>query len=184
MLFKLDTLADQRLKKDASGNTLYYPWIIFGSGFILDSENTENKIRKIHKILMIYILINLPFMLFFLDRDVITFCTYLAIYLLLYYIYFYFTIKKMTKGLQKTKEKIKLLEAYRYQAQSLPMPFLVLSEIILIGATASIVWILLFNKNAPPYFSFPSIFFWFGLGVTCFASIIYGYMITTKIRNK
>ena len=183
MLFKLDTLADQRIKKDASGDTLYYPWIIFGSGFILNSKNIENQIRKLHKILMIYSLINLPFIVFCLDRGIIIFCAYLSIYLFVYYICFYFTVRKITKGLQKTKEKIKLFEAYRYQAQSLSLSILVLWEILFIGAAASIVWILLFNKDAPPPFSFASIFFWLGLGVMCFTSIIYGYMITTKIRN-
>ena len=186
MFFRLDTWADQALKKDDSGNTLYYPWGIFGAGFILKSENTEKQIRKFHKIQMIYVLINIPIMtiLFSVRANIFYWFVYLSIYLIVYYIWFHFTTKKITKGLEKTKEKIKLSEIYSNQSKSISLPLLILFEILFLGATASIVWILLFYENAPPHFSFASIFFWLGLAVVGLASIVYGYMIITKIRNK
>ena len=186
MFFRLDTLADQALKKDDSGNTLYYPWGIFGSGFVLKSENTVKQIRKLYKIQMIYILINIPIMTVLVNvrANIFYWLVYLSIYLIAYYIWFHFAIKKITQGLQKTKEKIKISEIYSNQSKSISLPLLILFEILFIGATASIVWILLFYENAPPHFSFASIFFWLGLGATCFASIIYGYMLIMKVRNK
>ena len=43
-----DGLTDGAFKKDSFGNTLLFPWGIFGSGFIIKSKETHEKIRKFY----------------------------------------------------------------------------------------------------------------------------------------
>jgi hypothetical protein len=41
----LDALTANSFKKDASGQTVFYPWGLFGKGYILPDLETENKAR-------------------------------------------------------------------------------------------------------------------------------------------
>jgi len=50
---KLDWLTASMFTKDESGNTLFYPWGVLGSGMIIDRPEREEKIRALIKRLSI-----------------------------------------------------------------------------------------------------------------------------------
>ncbi len=165
-----DGVTDAIFKKDASGNTLFYPWGIFGSGFIIDSEDRKDQIRGLIK--TIYIIM-IPAIVIIQ----VTVGAWLNLVLLPVFIVWYcFTVKKLTKGLQKTEEKLRVSEAYKNSAKSHNLPTLIILEFTSLGFVGLGIWILLKGKN--PLIAYAAI----GLFGLC--SVAIGYMIIAKIRQK
>ncbi len=167
-----DGLADAAFKKDASGNNLFYPWGVWGAGFIIDSEDKKNQIRGFYKkmymvmlpaIIIIHIVMGVWLKLVLLP----VFC-----------IWYYFIAKKITKDLQKTKKKkkLKVSESCKNSAKSHNLPTLIFLELISIGFVAIGVWMLQSGEDS--LIAYASILF-FGLG-----SVALGYMVVAKIKNK
>lgn len=165
-----DGLVDGLFKKDSQGRSLFYPWGILGYGFIVETEAQHIQIRS--HIKKIYVA-TLPAIIIIQ----ITFGIWLNLILLpAFYIWYYFTIKKISHNLEKATEVLKISEAYKNSSESHDLPMLILGEVFSIGFIVAGLWMLANDKK--PFIGFLSVCF-FGFG-----AITFGYMILTKVRNK
>lgn len=165
-----DGLTDAAFKRDASGNTLFYPWGIWGSGFIVDSEGKKNQIRGFYKKMY---MVMLPAII--IIQMAVGFWLNLVLFPI-YCVWYYFTAKKITQGLRKTEIKLKTSEAYKNSAKSHNLPTLIFLELISLGFVAIGIWILQAGKDS--FIAYASMGF-FGL-----CAMVIGYMIVAKIRDK
>ncbi len=164
-----DGLTDASFKKDAAGNTVFYPWGIFSAGFVIDSEVEKNRIRNFYK--KMYMII-IPAII--LIQIIVGFWLNLLL-LPIYIAWYFFTAKKITRELKKTEEKLKITEAYTNSAKSHNFLTLIFFELISLGFVA--IGFLMLSTGAA-FIAYVSIGF-FGL-----CSIAIGYMIFAKIKNK
>jgi hypothetical protein len=164
-----DGLTDAIFKKDTSGNTLFFPWGVLSSGVVIDTEEKKDEIKKIIKntyIVMIPIIIIIQLIVgYWLNLALLPFFT-------IWYIYI---VKKITKDLPRSQEKLKLTEAYKNSAKSHNLLMLVLLELSSLFFVAIGVWMAL--KGAKVMIAYLSIVF-FGL-----CSISIGYMTVVKLRK-
>ena len=165
-----DGLTDAAFKKDVSGNNLFYPWGIFGSGFIINSEDEKNQIRgffkKMYMVMFPSIIIIHMTVGFWLN----------LVLLPVYGIWYYFKAKKITKDLRKTEEKLKVSESYKNSAKSHNLSTLIILELFSLGFVVLGLFVLQSGKEL--LVAYASIGF-FGL-----CSIAIGFMIMAKIKNK
>lgn len=164
-----DGLVDASFKKDSQGKDLFFPYGILSSGYVLESEEHKNKIRKFFK--TIYLVL-LPTVM--IVQIAVGFWLNLIL-LPIFYVWFYVTIKKMTKDLQRSDEKLKTSEAYRNSAKSHNLVTLVLLEIVSLLFVAGGIFIL--NKGTNLIIGAAS----FGFFGFCATAI--GYMIFSKIKK-
>ena len=165
----LDGLTDAAFKKDASGKTLFYPWGIFGSGVIIDSEDKTTQIRGFYKkALMVTFPLVIPSAVgeFWLS----------LILLPVYGGWYYFTAKKITKNLRQTEEKLKISETYKNLAKVYNLPTLIFLEFTCLGVVAFGVWLLQDGRS--------SLVAYASMGVFGLCAIPIGYMILEKIKIK
>ncbi len=164
-----DGLTDASFKKDSQGKDLFFPWGILGSGYVLESEEQKEKFRKFFKTMYLTV-----FLTIFIIQ--IIFTAWINILLLpAFYIWFHLTIKKMTKGLQKSNEKLKTYEAYQNSAKSHNLITLILLEGVAFLFVAGGVFIISRDEKA-----------WIGylcIAFFSFCSVAIGYMIYSKIKK-
>jgi len=164
-----DGLVDASFKKDSQGKDLFFPYGILSSGYVLESEEHKNKIRKFFKTTYVILLPTIVIV-----QIVVGFWLNLIL-LPIFYVWFYITIKKMTKDLQRSSEKLKTSEAYQNSARSHNLVTLVLLEIASLLFVAGGIFIL--NRGANVMIGSASIGF-FG-----FCAVAIGYMIFSKIKK-
>lgn len=167
-----DGLADNLFKMDSSGKTLFYPYGSFGSGIVIESEEKKNQVRGFVKktyfaSLLVIIIIGM------------TVGYWLNFALLpVYYGWYYFIVKKVTKDLPKSTEKLKISESLKNSAKSHNLSTLILGELCSIGFVGVGFFILQKGQNQhSPIVGLASIGF-FGL-----CGISLGYMIFAKLRE-
>lgn len=165
-----DGLTDSVFKKNALGDTLFYPRGILGSGFIIDSEDKKNQIRGFYKKSLMVMLTTCIFI-----QIAVGFWLNL-VFLTVFEVWYYFMAKKITKDLSKTEEKMKFFESSANSAKSHKLPILILLELSSLGFVAAGIWLLQVGKSSA--IALASIVF-FGL-----CAIDIGYMILIKIKNK
>ena len=165
-----DGLTDAAFKKSTSGNNLFYPWGLFGSGVVIESEETHTEIRKfLKKVSMVT--------LFAVITIQVTVGFWLNVALLpIFGIWYHFTIKKITKDLPRTTEKLRFSESYKNSAKSHNLATLILLEVFSIGFVAMGVWMLSIGGDQLMAMS--------SIGFFGFCSIAIGYMIHAKIRQR
>jgi hypothetical protein len=164
-----DGLTDASFKKDSQGRDLFFPWGVLGSGYILQTAEQKEKFRKFFK--KMYLVV---FATIIVVQSVFT-AWYNVALLPVFYLWFHFSIKKMTKGLERSTEKLKTSEAYKNSAKSHSLTTLILLEIAALIFVAGGAFII--NKGEKPIIGYFSIVF-FG-----FCAIAIGYMIFSKLRK-
>lgn len=131
-----------------SHETLFYPWWIWGSAFVIDSQSKKDEIHTLMKTFMIFfwiIFISIPFILMYLTnltydshRDTVQNSYFIIATRILFILYVFspsfwlnWKIKKNTKGLKKLSwlESWKGLTEY-HKSSSLILSFLFLSFFI------------------------------------------------------
>ena len=161
-----DFLADAAFSKGASGNTLYYPWRAFGSGFIIESEETHEQIRKFYKkmymVMLVGIVTSQMALGFWPSAALLPFCG----------VWYYFAVKKITKELPRTTEKFRFAESLKNPAKSLNWPTLILLEVFSIGFVAGGIWLLQSGRD--------QLFLFASIGLFGFCGVVFGYMIWVK----
>lgn len=167
-----DDLADKVFKKDASGNTIIYPWLISGSGFIIDSEDKKNQIHGFYK--KKYMIMLPAFIIIIILMAELEIWLRLVL-LAVYEVWDYFSVKKVIKDLRKTEEKLKMSEFYANSAKSSNFPTLIFNGLTSLGFVAIGIWLLQFGKILVALLS---------IGFFGYCAIGYGYMIFAKIKNK
>ena len=165
-----DGLTDAVFKKDSAGNNVFYPWGIFGSGFIIHSEDQKNQIRNFYKtmyrmmlpaIVIIHVLVGVWLNLVLLP---------------IYIAWYHLRMRKITKDLPKTLEKLKISEAYKNSAKSHNLPTLIFLGLISIGFVAIGAFLLKSGENALIACAM--------IGLFGLCSVVMGCMIKTKIQSK
>jgi len=165
-----DGLTDGAFKTDASGNTLFYPWGILGSGVIVESEEKKKKIRNFIKKISIF---TLPAIIIIQ----ITVGFWLNLILLpIFGIWYYFSIKHITKDLNITNKKLTISESYNNSAKSFGFLTLIFLEFGSIVFVVLGIWTLWIDKE--------SLIAYASIGFFSLCAIAFGYMIVAKFRNK
>ncbi len=142
-----DGLTEVHFKKDDSGNTLFFPRGIWGSGYIIESQEKLDKIKKYYRdsYWIIYKIV-LPAFIFL--QVIIGMGLLLLIILLPFYcIYNFFKIKSLTKNSAKTNEKLKLSETQNKILKLYNLPTLIFMGIISVLFAISGFWVLFFKKD-------------------------------------
>lgn len=164
-----DSLTSGAFKKDSQNRNLFFPWGIFGSGFIVESEERLNQIQKSYNKMWIVMLLS-----FFTLLAVLGFWVILLVPVC--QAWQYFAIKKITKNLQRTTEKLKISETYKNSAKSFNLPLLILLELLSLVFVAAGVWIIAIGERS--FMAYAS------LGFISLCAVIFGYVIFLKIKNK
>ncbi len=165
-----DGLTDAAFKKSHTGQTIYYPWGVFGSGYVVESEEKQEQIRKFLKRLYVILLLTIV-------TVQITVGFWLnAVLFPAFWVWYYFSVQKMNKNSPRTAEKLRLSESYKNSAKSHNLGILIILEVFAVGFVAAGVLILL--KGGDQLVAMSSMGF-FGL-----CGIAFGYMIYIKIRHR
>jgi hypothetical protein len=165
-----DGLADASFKENAEGKTVYYPRGVYGAGYVVESEEVNRALRK--RLKKVYAV-------------AISIAVILAVskaywaagaYMIVFGIWDHFAIKKLTKDLPKTSDKMSFGESYRNSAKSHNLATLILLEISALLFTAVGVW--LYIGETQPLLGLASAVF-FGA-----CSVPVGFMIRFKIGER
>ncbi len=171
-----DELAEGSFKKDANGDTLFYPWGVAGKGYIVEPERVHKRIRNfINIFLMTMIPIGIVGFVVWLLYGV-----YLSIMILIalgipYIGWYIVVIRMMTSGLAYAGESLTVSESYSNSAKS--------------HSLARLIWLIAGNLI------FVVVGFWMlsrgefvmgSLGVAFFGgcALVVAYMIMVKIGEK
>jgi hypothetical protein len=105
--------------KDKEGNTLFYPWGMFGRGVVITTEIAQNQIHRFRKksLIAAYTLIVLA---------AITQSYWFLVVLPFHTAWYYFECAKVTKGLTTTEEKMGYRKFAETRANSLSFKMLIL----------------------------------------------------------
>lgn len=165
-----DGLTDASFKKDAQGYDLFFPWGIFGSGFVIESEQQKNKIRNFIKKTYVTTFFALLAIQVFVGL-------WLNLVLLpIYCIWYYSYIRKVTHNLQRSTEKLTSSESYKNSALSHSLLTLIFFELLSLGFVAVGLWRIAKEKELfMPFMS---------LGFFGFCAVVFAYMIVAKIKGK
>ncbi len=120
---KLDWLTNGCFKKSASGENLFFPWGVFGSGYVIEADEKHDQIRAILTRTFIPAIIAV-----FIIHHYAGFLVNLAL-LPGYYLFYYFLIKKLTAGCPKANERLGLAEAFKNAAPSYNWIVLIFCEV-------------------------------------------------------
>lgn len=164
-----DGLTDASFKKDAQGSDLFFPWGIFGSGYVIESELQKNQIRNFIKNTYIMTFSVLAIIQVFVG-------SWLNLVLLpIYYIWYYRAIDKMTQNLQRSNEKLTSSESYKNSARSHNLRTLILCELGSLGFIAIGLWLIKSGKELLIGYA--------SLGFFGFCAVVIAYMIFAKIKG-
>lgn len=138
-------------KKDAAEKMLFYPWSIFGSGFIVSSNDYQvinqhfKKLAKIFIPLIIVTFIALEWVELPKFQWVFQ-LSLTALLLSLLGLGYYFAMRKITKNLTKTSEKMQLSNIYEEMAKSYGIPALIMMEVFSLIFVICGIWFLLIDE--------------------------------------
>lgn len=126
-----DGIVASLFKKDAHGNTLFYPWGRLGSGIILDNSDQEKSVYNFTKKFYMIWLFAVCFLLIFLN-------IWITLILLPFgLVWYHWNIQKLTSGSSKTTEKLTRSEFIKTSAHSHTLFNLILyslGSLIFVGA--------------------------------------------------
>jgi hypothetical protein len=105
-----DGLTNGNFKKDGSGQTVFYPWGVFGKGRVLSDEATENKVRGFVRR---YYQVTLPLII---GVGVILGWVYLFLLVPIFAGWFYLRTKTLVAGCPLSESKLTLGESYANSA--------------------------------------------------------------------
>ncbi len=173
-----DDFVNVSYKKDALGRILFFPWGILGKGYIVESEQTHQKLKNSFKKMY---LIMIPIVITMVIIQPI-----IAIYLGLYTVFFflmlfasccvwiYFSVKKITDPLPVSSEKLKISESFSSSAKPHSIVTLILLELFSIGFIGIGIYNFIWCHNQ--FIGFVTIVFFL------FCSISIAYWIIKKLR--
>lgn len=166
---KLEWMTGSLFKKDESGNTLFYPWGVLGSGLIVDSDEREEQIRAfIKKSYIIGFIV-------ILGAQILFGSMHSFFVLILWCSWYYFSVKKFRNELPRTTVKLTVSEGFRKGAEVYNLPFLVIGAILSIGVVVSGFYIL--SSGGDDIIGFSAV------GFFALCTIAYFYMIYCKLNN-
>lgn len=149
---QLSGLMHVLFKKDTSDKTVFYPWSIFGNGFIVPAESNYQQIRHGLKKMMMFLLSALLITIVLLEfielnKFQILFnialpAIILSIFVLCYYVF----VKKITKGMAISNEHMKRVDIYNEMAKSYSVPALILIEIFFFVFLIISVWFIFIRE--------------------------------------
>ncbi len=180
-----DGMVDGSFKTTDNGVVIFYPYGIFGVGYIIPGNEKKQEIRKHLKRFTFFSLtiILVSAYLLFLPLKIhsfpwwITGLIYLAIVAGLTLVGLMLS-KRWTNGLTQVDKKITLAESYQNAAKSYNMYVLIMLELVSLLFVIAGIWMMLYDSRA--WYSRlvgVLIIIFFGL-----CSIAGGYMI--KVKNK
>jgi hypothetical protein len=167
-----ESWADGMFKKDSSGKHLFFPNGIFGSGYILKDDAHKNRIRDSEKKLIlvafsagvsicISTMISLGWLVFSLATICIVWC--------------YFWERKITKGLPKSSEKLKLSETLDHFAKISNLVLLIQIELGMLALF--VAGLLVFRKTC----CHEEALWVIGISLVC--GPLFGYLIYLKLAK-
>lgn len=139
-------------KKDTAEKTLFYPWSVFGKGFILEADNTYQTICQFFKkvgfiAIAICIIAAVILEMVILPRFQIVLYIVLPLIVISFFAsWYYLFVKKITKNLATTNEQIKRTDIYDEMAKSYSVPALILIELFFFVFFTIAVWFLLIGE--------------------------------------
>jgi hypothetical protein len=170
----IDNLTNASFKTDKSGNTVFYPWGMLWPGYIIASQEIEQKIRKVIGTLYGVSILLVVFSIFILDRNSSFWVFAIAVPILC--ILYFFSIKKLTAGKPKSDEKMKFSERLRNITSAFNLAFLIILLIGMVFFTAggAIVFFIADDPNVGLA----------GIGLFGAGSIFSGVLVFLKIQNR
>jgi hypothetical protein len=110
----LDGIVSYYFKNDEGNNTIFYPWGIFGKGYIIEKDNTLIAIKSLLKS---FVTLSIPAICFF-SIGIFSGFYYLIIVPVCFLIIYYFLFKRELKALKVTNEKLSLNYSFKIAAKS------------------------------------------------------------------
>jgi hypothetical protein len=165
-----DGVTEASFKKNKEGQTLYYPWGIFGKGYLITDAAKESQLRNFTKYnyMLILPLVILNQIIFGPVPNLIIFPIYTIIFIAL--------IKKFTNGLPVVTEKLKVSEAYRNSAKRHDLFTLIILDIVaLLFVALGLLFVIEKRNTLLGIFAIVL----FGLAATTLS-----YMAWSKIKHK
>lgn len=168
----LDSFVDSYFKEDGTGKKIYFPWGPYASGVIINTAETEEKIRKFIKVTIGFTAMA-AIVLMFLFTSWWN-LTIVPVYL----IWFFLGNKKLTNGLARSTEKLRFAEirsiARDSQARNLGwfwIGFMVFFVFIFLWAS---IWKLTIGNQ--PYYGI------FGIAASLFGALFLFQLVMLKLR--
>lgn len=156
-------------KRGASGEYLFFPNGSSGAGYVLEGETHKNRIhRSMGKMLMAGFSIAI-FHTIFVDWIAYSM-------MVMFIVWYYFWIKKITKGLQKSSESLKYTEFLYNFVKSIHIFILILLEVASLGFVGIGIFLLLREKEI----MMPLL----GIGFFGVCGLTFGYLIYLKLRMR
>ncbi len=166
-----DGFANSAFKKDSEGRDLFFPWGPWSSGFILKSEDQLNELRSFR---MKTFMVALPAAI--ISMEIVDEIWGTVGILSLYFLGYYFWVKKLTQDLARSNVKMKPFESDQIFARKTPLKTLIFFEIAAIGFFSMYVWLLIAGNQTWIPFA--------GIGLFGLIALSIGYMIAVKLRNR
>lgn len=159
-----ESIADSYFKKSNEGKDVFYPWGVLGKGYIIPTEEKAIELRKSFKKGGI---ISLLFVYFTLYMGKAFGLPVAAGFLILYTFVYYIYVQTITRHMEKTSERLTLMESYFNMSRSLSWLNLILLTSGCLMFVVAGTWIMVQNKGF--WIGLSSVvFFGFGLGVFIF----------------
>jgi hypothetical protein len=167
----LDSLVNQLFKKSESAETLFYPWGMFGKGYVVSSESEQSRIRSILKAYYVVMFLAMVICIYFLNWFYAAGCAILGIG---GYSVWSATV---TRRLVASEERLRFSESL---AQSLPYYS---TWVLVVLSLFSFIFVLMFGLIL---YIDPSEWVMGSIGLVFFgvATVMLVFMTRTKLRSK
>jgi hypothetical protein len=119
---------DAEFRKDAEGRDLYFPWVAFGPGYILESEDQRKSLQKYCAFRNAIVL---PLAIFGFTRP-----SWSISIIIGFAVFEFCYVKVRTRNLVKSNERISLKDSTVENAKGLSWPLLILVVLGFASATA------------------------------------------------
>lgn len=168
-----EAIADSYFKKTTSGQNVFYPWGVLGSGYIIPTEERTSELRRSFKRAGIFSLLYVYLVLFM--GKAFGFPVGAGFFLLYTFVY-YIVIQTITRNLVKANEKLTTVEFYSNQAKGLSYVNIVLLGLCCLGFVLAGIWVIVQGKG-----------FWVGLSSILFFGfgfLVFLFQLRKKIKDK
>lgn len=198
----LDFFVNLGFKKDEAGNELFFPWGIFGKGYILDRDETKERIRKILRLPTVVMFSILIVLVVFINPSLLsrTFSSnfnesfndkiinyllteflILIVFTVVFTAWQSLTMKPILKTLQPSTVKMSWREGYERNAKTIHPAFLWFGLLGSVGFVLFGLWS--FFQNPWLIFEpFMMLFTMLAILLSGLIAFFYAYLI--KLRNK
>ena len=186
-----DRFVDAAIEKDASGNSLFFPWGVFGRGFIVESEKNFELIRKIIKnvqimniftsIVPVFLFIPLSIGIYLSNLFFIALGATFFISILIFAAWYCFSVKPVTAQLQEANEKLKTLKTSDKWVWFFKFPTSVFFDVFLVVIISGGIFL---NRSGLTRFWNEPLSIYFFAGISGPVALFAGYQIFSKIRRK